>query len=87
MKIFSDLVFKKSSDPSDTKNKLDLYLPDDMMSGPLLVYVHGGAWRMGDKADFKFLAEKFVQKRFAIAIINYRLSNVSKYPAPPMDVT
>jgi acetyl esterase/lipase len=45
-----------------------------------------GAWRSGDKADFLFIAERFVQKGFAIAIINYRLSNVSRYPAPSIDV-
>ena len=87
MKIFSDLVFKDSTNPSETKNKLDLYVPDDPISGPLLVFVHGGAWKMGDKSEFNFLAEQFVQKRFAIAILNYRLSNVSRYPAPSIDVT
>lgn len=86
MMILSDIMFKNSSDPSDSKNKLDLYVPDNVISGPLLVYVHGGAWRTGDKSDFKFIAERFMQKGFAIAIVNYRLSNVSKYPAPMLDV-
>lgn len=40
--IFSDIVFKNCNDPFDSKNKLDLYVPDNVIPGPLLVYVHGG---------------------------------------------
>ena len=40
--IYHNLVFKQSNDPSDAKNKLDIYLPENVMSGPLLIYVHGG---------------------------------------------
>jgi acetyl esterase/lipase len=39
MKIFSDLNY---ADPSEPKNRLDLYLPENVISGPLIVYVHGG---------------------------------------------
>ena len=45
-----------------------------------------GAWRMGDKSDFSFLGKSFAEMGFAIAIINYRLSNVAKYPVPALDV-
>ena len=29
--------------------KLDLYVPEDVASPPLVVWVHGGAWRSGSK--------------------------------------
>ncbi len=40
MKIIRDLDFVEDSYLS--KQSFDLYLPDDPLPGPLLVYVHGG---------------------------------------------
>jgi acetyl esterase/lipase len=62
------------------RQKLDLYLPEKA-DGPLpvVVWVHGGAWRGGSK-DFcpgVFL----VPKGFAVASINYRLSQHAAFPA------
>ena len=53
---------------------LDLYPLDE--PAPLLVWVHGGAWRSGDKA--KDIADKRDLARrngYALASINYRLSD------------
>lgn len=57
---------------------LDLYLPSSSSpqgSSKLLVFVHGGAWRTGDKGDFEFLGMQFAQMGVACAIPSYRLSN------------
>ncbi|MBW0469684.1 hypothetical protein O181_009399, partial [Austropuccinia psidii MF-1] len=59
---------------------IDLYLPSSRSFKPsqLLVYVHGGAWRSGDKADsfsmglIDNLSKKF--SSWAICSVNYRLS-------------
>ena len=32
------------------RQKLDLYIPDTGENLPLIIWVHGGAWRGGDKA-------------------------------------
>jgi acetyl esterase/lipase len=46
---------------------------------PLVVWVHGGAWRSGDKAANAALALSV--RGYAVASINYRLSGVAKFPA------
>ena len=60
---------------------LDLYLPknSDNAAPPLLVWVHGGAWRAGSKANppIRFL----LKHHFAVASIDYRLSTQAPYPA------
>lgn len=65
--------------------KLDLYLPSEPKpqasspKPPLLVWIHGGGWRYGDKADCPL--RWLVGKGYAVASINYRLSDVATFPA------
>jgi acetyl esterase/lipase len=76
--------FEGSKDPGQT---LDLYLPTHIKVGskvPLLVWIHGGGWRHGSKADTpgpKYL----VDNGYAMASINYRLTDSAKFPAQVED--
>jgi len=58
---------------------LDLYLPKDAKNPPLVVWVHGGAWRAGSKS--KMPLTDLLKNGFAIASVDYRLSPVAKFPA------
>jgi len=59
---------------------LDLYLPDERSRPlPLIVYIHGGAWRAGDKAHPRAL--RYVSEGFAVASVGYRLSQEAIFPA------
>jgi acetyl esterase/lipase len=62
---------------------LDLYLPAGRERPPLVVYLHGGAWRLGDKAEVPpFLAEH----GFAVASLNFRSSEEARFPANVHDI-
>jgi len=63
--------------------KLDLHRPRQPRM-PLIVYVHGGAWRAGSKADVPIAP--LVQHGFAIASIDYRLSPQAIFPAQIHDI-
>lgn len=64
-----------TNDPSHYK-QLDLYIPHAGSShSPLLVFVHGGAWRSEDKADHRALAEAFVARGYPVAVTNYRYTH------------
>jgi acetyl esterase/lipase len=63
--------------------KLDLYLPASA-SPPLLVWVHGGAWRAGSRTAMPL--GKLVDHGWAIASVDYRLSPVAKFPAQIHDI-
>jgi len=70
----------KYAQPGDRPLLLDLYLPQHSTHPPeLLVWIHGGAWREGDKDDPLLLA--LVEDGFALASIQYRLSHEAIYPA------
>lgn len=69
----------------DTPLALDLYLPETGKSHPpLLVYIHGGAWRGGAKSDCPLAP--LAHEGFAVASIDYRLSTQAPFPAQVHDI-
>lgn len=70
--------------PVSESQKLDLYVPKKLekskRSKPaLVVWIHGGGWKVGDKRRGPFFP--LLKKGFAVASINYRLSPEAKFPA------
>jgi acetyl esterase/lipase len=61
------------------RQKLDLYLPRDAGPLPLIVWIHGGAFRMGSKEDR--VPFEMLEQGYAIASLNYRLSQHALFPA------
>jgi acetyl esterase/lipase len=66
-----------------TSLKLDLHRCGEQ-KGPLLLWVHGGAWRSGSKASMP-LAE-LVCAGYPVASVEYRLSTVAQFPAQIHDL-
>ncbi|MEV4348733.1 alpha/beta hydrolase [Actinoplanes sp. NPDC049596] len=66
--------------------KLDLHFPDGVDSPPVVVYLHGGAWRVGSRKDNPARQRALVDHGFAVASVDYRLSGEAKYPAQLEDV-
>lgn len=62
---------------------LDLYLTQHP-GRPLIVWVHGGAWRSGSKDQVPILGLR--EKGYNIASVEYRLSPVAKFPAQVHDI-
>jgi acetyl esterase/lipase len=55
----------------------DMYLPNTRNArNPIIVLLHGGAWRLGDKYTLNFLVNELKGKRVNCAIVNanYRLA-------------
>jgi acetyl esterase/lipase len=65
--------------------KLDLHSPDDLLTTkPLIVWVHGGAWRAGNRESLPI--KKLVGMGFVIASVDCRLTTVAPYPANVHDI-
>jgi acetyl esterase/lipase len=75
-KVLKDLAYVPGG---HERQKLDLYLPPTGARWPLVVAIHGGAFRMGSKEGEP--AGAFVARGFAVAAINYRLSQHAVFPA------
>lgn len=59
--------------------KLDLYMPEKIESPQLIVWIHGGGWRAGDKS--KCYVTDLTKHGFAVASISYRLTDKAIFPA------
>jgi acetyl esterase/lipase len=67
-----------------TSLKLDLHRPAHAEKPPLVVYVHGGAWRAGSREDVPIAG--LLEHGFAIASVDYRLSTQARFPAQIHDI-
>ena len=72
-----DLLYVKNG---HERHKLDVYLPKKSDGKrPLVIWIHGGAWRQGSKEGCP--AVSLVGRGFVVASINYRLSGHAVFPA------
>lgn len=66
------------------RQTLDLYLPNgDDSAKPLVVWIHGGAWKMGDKRGGPIIP--LLSAGYAVASINYRLVPEVRFPEQVFD--
>ncbi len=66
---------------------LDLWLPPNATAAtPLIVYIHGGAFKGGDKGMVASKVQPLLDAGYAVASLNYRLSGEAVFPAGVQDV-
>ena len=72
-------------DAADTANRLDVYRRRDAPAGPLpaVLWVHGGAWFLGDKWPCRALP--LIDHGFVVVSVNYRLTSAAPFPAQIQD--
>ena len=79
-KAFWDLAYVTNGHP---QQRLDLFLPNKPGKLPLIIAIHGGAFRGGDKAQNN--GAQFLRAGYAVASLNYRLSGDAIFPAAVQD--
>lgn len=70
---------------TSSAQKMDIYLPAGDGPFPVVVFIHGGAFLMGDKAMEASNAAVLVANGYAAVSINYRLSGEAIFPAQIQD--
>lgn len=58
---------------------LDLFVPESATRPPLIVFIHGGAWEAGSRKKCRM--EWLVERGYALASVDYRLSGQARFPA------
>jgi acetyl esterase/lipase len=77
VKALADLEYARAG---EKRLLLDLYLPEPAAAPlPVVVWVHGGAWRGGSKDQTPALP--LLRHGYAVASISYRLSQEARFPA------
>jgi acetyl esterase/lipase len=72
---------------ANPKHRLDLYFPKDHPSFPVVVFIHGGYWRAGDRNYYSALTGLYgtiglslAKRGIGVAVVSYRL-----VPEVPID--
>jgi acetyl esterase/lipase len=90
VETIKDVVYYDGDDVHPVKHKLDLYLPKAHKDFPVLLFVHGGSWRHGDKSGslgvYSNIGSFFAKHGIGTVVINYRLSPLVKHPEHIKDV-
>jgi acetyl esterase/lipase len=82
--VFKNIEYKKA----DTISlQLDVYRDKSLKTpAPVLIFIHGGAWRTGKRADYLPYLIAYAKKGYVTASISYRLVKTAPFPAAAQDV-
>jgi acetyl esterase/lipase len=84
-----DVLYCEDDTETASRHKLDLFLPQGCENFPVLIFVHGGGWRHGDKGFlgiYAKLGESLARDGIGVAVPNYRLSPKVQHPEHVKDV-
>src|SRR5262245_58479296 len=87
VEVIKDQAYCDGKEADPIKHKLDLYLPKDVKDYPVMMFVHGGSWKSGNKEMYGVLGALFARNGIGTAIINYRLSTGDKPAKHPDHIT
>ncbi len=64
------------------RESLDVYRPSTAGSGrPVVVFLYGGSWRDGSKAEYLFVAATLARRGVVVVVPDYRVYPEVRYPA------
>lgn len=63
------------------RQKLDIFQPTVTHNGIVVVFFYGGGWRMGERAQYRFVAQTLTRQGATVVIADYRLHPEVVYPA------
>lgn len=79
-------AYRDASYGPHERHRLDLWHADNDKITPLVIFIHGGGWAGGDKADVpKDLLIFLLSKGISVASINYRYTKIAVLPGPVHD--
>ena len=68
-KVHRDIAY---AEPKNERQTLDVYASTDGKARPLIFWIHGGAWKAGNKNGVQKKPQVFVGKGFIFVATNYR---------------
>jgi triacylglycerol lipase len=82
-------VLKDLAYGPDPRHRLDVYRPEVKSAAPrpAIVFLPGGGFIRGDKADRENVGQFFARQGFVVAVVNYRLAPTHHWPAGALDAS
>ncbi len=84
--ILRDISYRQVDGVDPHQLSLDIYVPAGASRSRVVVFVHGGGWSGGDKADVARKDRLFTNAGYVFVSINYRLLPQGQHPTNARDV-
>jgi acetyl esterase/lipase len=81
-----DIAYRTDKGADKDRHVLDVYVPKGKKDFPVVLFVHGGNWKSGNKTLYAPLGKSLASDGIACVICNYRLSPAVQHPAHVEDV-
>ena len=83
-----DIAYCEGSAEDAAKHKLDIYVPKGKTNAslPVLFFIHGGAWKSGDRSNYVPLGNRYAREGVVTVVPSYRLAPKHPHPAQIEDV-
>jgi acetyl esterase/lipase len=85
----NDVAYYDEPGADSLRHNLDLYLPKGKKDFPVVVFVHGGAWMLGDNRCsglYSSVGAYLARQGIGAVMPNYRLSPAVKHPEHAKDI-
>jgi len=79
--VTTDVDYVPTAEYAAKKDRLDVYAPAGAKGARVVLSIHGGALREGDKSQQGYVGQLLARAGFVAVIINYRLSPGVAHPA------
>ncbi len=86
VQVIPNVVYFEGNEADKDKHKLDLYLPVGKKDFPVVFFIHGGAWTIGDRKQYIGLGRVLARQGVGVVIPSYRLTPVVQHPGHIEDV-
>lgn len=83
VEVLRDVPYEPGEHP---EHKLDVYRPCDVERAPVVLYVHGGGFRILSKDTHWMMALAFARRGYVVFNVDYRLAPRHPYPGAIQDV-
>ena len=86
VEVHKDIAYREGAAEDEAKHKLDLYKPKGKGSAPVFLFIHGGAWKSGDRSQYPAIGNRFATEGILTVVPSYRLAPKHPHPAQIEDV-
>ncbi|HLJ46217.1 MAG TPA: alpha/beta fold hydrolase [Bryobacteraceae bacterium] len=87
VEVHKDIAYALGKPEDAGKHNLDIYTPQGKKNFPVLIFIHGGSWRSGDRSNYPALANRFAKEGIGVVVPSYRLMPANPHPAQVDDAT
>jgi acetyl esterase/lipase len=81
-----NISYREGPEEDAAKHRLDVYVPRGKTNAPVFFFIHGGAWKTGDRSYYPPLGNRYARAGYVTVIPSYRLAPKHPHPAQIEDV-